>query len=188
MLARISHQGATATAHLRALARELAVRLLDVGSTTPAVPNDDFSCESTKPHRLATHPGEKSGLAPTRFNEGAVAMARSKVERLAPPARVPPGRQAAQSAQRYRGRGPFEGGGRGLTPPADRSWAAGGGIVVGSAWMGSGSFDVLAAGFGDEEKRDPGSCRVLSTREGRERRGPGRAQWGVSLEGSMWRE
>ena len=63
LLARISHQVATATAHLRTLAREIAARLLDVGSTTPPGPDDDFSCESTNLHRLATRPGEKCRLA-----------------------------------------------------------------------------------------------------------------------------
>ena len=60
--------------------------------------------------------------------------------------------------------------------------------MVASAWVNSRSFDVRAAGFGHEEERDPGSCRILSNREEWERRGPGRAQWGASLEGWMWRE
>ena len=47
--------------------------------------------------------------------------------------------------------------------------------MVASAWMGSGPFDVRAAGFGHEEKRDPGSCRVLSNREGG-RRGAARVE------------
>jgi hypothetical protein len=61
-LARISHQVATATAHLRTLAREIGIRLLDVPPGTPPGPNADFSRQSADLHRLATQPGEICGL------------------------------------------------------------------------------------------------------------------------------
>jgi hypothetical protein len=40
--------------HLRTLTREFDLRLLDVGSTMPARPNANFSCQSTNLHHLAT--------------------------------------------------------------------------------------------------------------------------------------
>ena len=62
-LARISHQVATATAHLRTLARDFGVRLLDVPRGTPPGPNPEISRQSTNLHRLTTRPGEICGLA-----------------------------------------------------------------------------------------------------------------------------
>ncbi|MBW1684273.1 MAG: alkaline phosphatase family protein, partial [Deltaproteobacteria bacterium] len=62
-LARISHQVATATAHLRTLTRDFGLRLLDVPRGTPPGPNPEISRQSTNLHRLATRPGEKCGLA-----------------------------------------------------------------------------------------------------------------------------
>jgi hypothetical protein len=51
----------TAAPHLGTLAREIAARLFDVGSTTPASPTDDVSCETANRRRLApgfmSHPG-----------------------------------------------------------------------------------------------------------------------------------
>ena len=64
-LARISHQDATAATHLRALARDLSLRGLDVASATPPLPSVEISCQHTHLRRLATRPGEKSGLGPS---------------------------------------------------------------------------------------------------------------------------
>jgi len=67
--ARISDQVATTTAHLRTLAREIDVRLLDVGQLRLRGERSfkesecaDFSRQSTNLHPLATRPGQKCGL------------------------------------------------------------------------------------------------------------------------------
>jgi hypothetical protein len=57
-LARVSHH-----AHLRTLTRDFGVRLLDVPTGTPPVPNPEISRQSTNLHALATRRGERSGLA-----------------------------------------------------------------------------------------------------------------------------
>ena len=54
VLSRMIRERSTAAPHPRTLAREIAARLLDAGSTTPPSPNDDFACESRNPWRLPT--------------------------------------------------------------------------------------------------------------------------------------
>ena len=65
-LARNSHHVPTADAHLRTLARDFGVRLLDVPTGTPPGPNPEISRQSTNLRALATRRGEKSGLEQER--------------------------------------------------------------------------------------------------------------------------
>jgi len=63
-LAHLSHQGATAAAHLRSLVRDLSLRALGVASATPALPSVEIAHHPANLHGLATRPNEKSGLRP----------------------------------------------------------------------------------------------------------------------------
>jgi hypothetical protein len=81
-LARISHQFSTAAADTGMSTALRSVGLLDVLSSTPAGPSRRAPCIHARLHRLATRPGEKSGLGDERHSQVSVCYTSSMTTNL----------------------------------------------------------------------------------------------------------
>jgi len=126
-LAHISHHPSTAGAHLRTLARDLGLRLLDVPKGTPPGPNPEISRQSTNLHALATRGGEKSGLA-----------ARDATERCAAPASL----LAQDCLERFE------------ATPAALEWCLGRpGGGRGTVWLADARGELAGVEFAGAERR-----------------------------------